>query len=196
VTLWTDLAVTLLRVAVGTTLSWLAGLGLGFLCYRYRMVNRLLMPPVNFIRHVPPLAWLPGIIILAGIGEVAVGLVLLFSMSFNGVIVSKELFRGLPRETIEQARLDGAHGIKLLLGIELPLAAAGMIDLYRVLWGVGWSVVIAAEMLGVSSGMGFRLMDFRYLLRYGDMLIYIMTIGLVGVGWDLVLSRIRTGLEH
>lgn len=168
---------------------------MGFLCYRYPRVNALMMPPVNFIRHVPPLAWLPLIIVVAGIGEVAVALVLLISMSFHGVLVSRELFRSLPKETIEQAKLDGAHGLKLLLGMELPLAAPGMIDLFRVLWGVGWSAVIAAEMLGVSSGMGFRLMDFRYLLRYGDMVVYVLVIGLVGVLLDLGLARLRGWLE-
>lgn len=194
-TLLSDLLITLLRVSVGTTLSWLAGTAMGFLCYRYTRVNALMMPPVNFIRHIPPLAWLPLVIVVAGIGEVAVALVLLISMSFHGVIVAKELFRNLPRETIEQAKLDGAHGLKLLLGIELPLAAAGMTDLFRVLWGVGWSAAIAAEMLGVSSGMGFRLMDFRYLLRYKEMLVYIVVIGLVGVACDYALARLRSRLE-
>jgi len=195
-TLFMDLGITILRVAIGTTLSWLCGLGLGFLCYRYRSVNQWMLPPVNFIRHIPALAWLPLIIVIAGIGEVAVGLVLLISMSFHGVIVSKEMFRKLPREQIEQARLDGANGFKLLWEIEIPLAAPGMIDLFRVLWGVGWSAVIAAEMLGVSSGMGFRLMDFRYLLRYQDMLIYITAIGLIGVIWDIALTRLRARFEQ
>jgi len=132
---------------------------------------------------------------MAGIGELAVGITLLISLTFHAVIVTLELLRSLPKTVLEQARLDGINGWKMLIHIELPLSLGGFIDIYRVLWGVGWSAVIAAEMLGVQSGMGYRLLDFRYLLRYKEMLIYIAVIGFVGIAVDATLKRMKGSVE-
>ncbi len=189
--LLSDLLITFTRVGVWSTVSWLLGLLLGFICYRSKRLEWLILPPVNFMRHISPFCWLPMIIIMAGIGELAVGITLLISLTFHGVIVTIELLRNLPKTVLEQARLDGINGWNMLLHIELPLSLSGFIDIYRVLWGVGWSAVIAAEMLGVRSGMGYRLLDFRYLLRYKEMLVYIAFIGAIGICMDVVLKRIK-----
>ena len=95
---------------------------------------------------------------------------------------------------MEQAKLDGAAGWRLFREIELPLSLSGILDIYRVLWGVGWTAIIAAEMLGVRSGMGYRLLDFRYLLRYKEMLGYIAVIGGVGIIIDLLLQKLKSRL--
>lgn len=186
-----DLLITLARVSGWTLLSWLLALAVGYSCFKLRWFHSLSMPVVNFFRHISPFCWLPFIIAFAGIGELAVGTTLVLALSFHGVIVCLELLRGIPGSTIEQAHLDGAAGFTLLRHIELPLALAGITDLFRILWGVGWSAVVAAEMLGVNSGMGYRLLDFRYLLRYREMLIYIAAIGLLGVFVDVLLRALR-----
>ncbi|PKN74070.1 MAG: hypothetical protein CVU50_00400 [Candidatus Cloacimonetes bacterium HGW-Cloacimonetes-3] len=190
-----DIVITSLRVLVWTLLSWVLGVGIGFACYRNKIFGILAMPVVNFIRHISPFCWLPLIILAAGIGEVSVGITLLISLTFHAVIVSLEMLRSLPRIVLEQARLDGASGWALFSQIELPVCISGIVDIFRVLWGVGWSVVIAAEMLGVSSGMGYRLLDFRYLLRYKEMLVYIVIIGCIGIGTDYLLKRLKSVTE-
>jgi len=193
--LFNDLAVTFMRVWVWSSLSWILGLALGFICYRSKLLEWIIVPVVNFMRHISPFCWLPLIIMMAGIGELAVGITLLISLTFHAVIVTLELLRSLPKTVLEQARLDGINGWKMLIHIELPLSLGGFIDIYRVLWGVGWSAVIAAEMLGVQSGMGYRLLDFRYLLRYKEMLIYIAVIGFVGIAVDATLKRMKGNVE-
>lgn len=190
--LFIDLITTFLRVLSWTLLSWLGALLMGFACYRSRLISHIILPLVNFMRHVSPFCWLPLIIIAAGIGEIAVGITLLISMLFHGVIVTMEMLKSLPRVIVEQALLDGAAGGKLLRHIEIPLSIGGIIDLFRVLWGVGWSAVIAAEMLGVSTGMGYRLLDFRYLMRYPEMMGYIAVIGTIGIVSDQFLLKLRS----
>lgn len=189
--LLSDLGITFSRVAAWTVLSWLIGVLIGFVCHRISLVEKLVLPGVNFLRHISPFCWLPLIIMMAGIGELAVGITLMISIVFHSVIISMELLRGLPQNVLEQATLDGSGGWNLAINIELPLCLGGFIDIFRVLWGVGWSAVIAAEMLGVSSGMGYRLLDFRYLLRYKEMLLYIAVIGGVGVVTDYLLKGLK-----
>jgi ABC-type nitrate/sulfonate/bicarbonate transport system permease component len=186
-----DLGITFTRVAAWTLLSWLTGLSLGFVCYKVKLLEHLLLPVVNFMRHISPFCWIPLIILAAGIGELAVGVTLFISLVFHSVIISLELFRSIPRIVLEQANIDGAGGLYLFTHIEVPICLTGSLDIFRVLWGVGWSAVIAAEMLGVSSGMGYRLLDFRYLLRYQDMMLYIVVIGSVGIATDYLLKTVK-----
>lgn len=194
--LWGDLWVTFIRVMGWTILSWLIGGFLGFLAFRSSGFERLSLPFINLMRHISPFCWLPLIIVIAGIGEVSVGLILVLAMVFNAALQTREVLRGISRDVIGQAKLDGADGFGLLYHIELPYSASGLVDILRVLFSVGWTTVIAAEMLGVSSGMGYRLLDFRYLLRYREMLVYIGIIGLVGIIMDHLLLRAKRMLEY
>ncbi len=188
---WSDLWQTLARTIIWTIVSWMAGLGIGYGLYRYSWVNRITLPIVNFLRHISPFCWLPLIIMISGIGEISVGLVLLLAMLFNAILLSSEIFHSLPRDVREQASLDGAGKRHLFWHIELPLAVSPLIDLFRVLWSVAWTTIIAAEMLGVQSGLGYRLLDFRYLLRYNDMLVYIVVIGGIGIATDYLLLHLK-----
>ncbi|MDD4309646.1 MAG: ABC transporter permease subunit [Candidatus Cloacimonetes bacterium] len=190
-----DLAITFVRVGGWTLLSWILGLCIAYLCFKIKPLSIVLLPVVNFMRHISPFCWLPLIILMVGIGEIAVGITLLISLVFHAVIISLEQLHSLPKTVLEQAKLDGAIGWNLFTHIELPLCIIGFIDIFRVLWGVGWSAVIAAEMLGVSSGMGYRLLDFRYLLRYREMLTYIGVIGIVGITLDYLLKSIKWSIE-
>lgn len=191
-----DLVITFSRVLIWASVAWAMGLLLGYLAYRNRSLKVALLHVVNFLRHISPYCWLPLIIIAFGIGEAAVGITLLLSLVFHSVIIALELFNSLPKVVMEQAKLDGATGWKLFKEIELPLSLSGIMDIYRVLWGVGWTAIVAAEMLGVRSGMGYRLLDFRYLLRYKEMLVYIIVIGGVGITVDLLLIRLKAGLDR
>jgi ABC-type nitrate/sulfonate/bicarbonate transport system permease component len=189
-----DLAVTLGRVFAWTTLSWLLGIGAGLACHRSQLLYLAAKPAINLFRHISPFCWLPVVILASGIGEVSVGLILLLAMFFNAVLLTVEIFRSIPREHLEHALMDGASGWAMFRSVELPLALGELVNLYRILWSVAWSAVIAAEMLGVSSGMGYRLLDFRYLLLYKDMFAYIAVIGVVGIGVDAALERLKRAL--
>jgi len=182
-----DLLYSLSRVILATGISFFLGLMIAYICYRNRRLQRFLLVPVNFLRHISPFCWLPLIILLAGIGELSVTLVLILAMLFNAIVIGIGIYRSIPRDILDAAALDGAFGIALFREIELPLLRAQMIDLLRVLWSVGWTALIAAEMLGVQSGLGYRLLDFRYLLMYREMLIYISLIGAIGIITDHLL---------
>jgi hypothetical protein len=101
--------------------------------------------------------------------------------------MTTETLNSLPKDMIEHALMDGAYGINLIRYIEIPLCGRALSNIFRIIWSVGWSAIIAAEMLGVQSGMGYRLLDFRYLLRYREMFIYIGIIGLIGIVTDYLL---------
>ncbi len=190
-----DLRITLIRVLIWSVLSWLSGIGLGLFLKRFNGLYLISLIPINFVKQISPFAWLPLAIMICGLGEGAIGLVLGISMLLPSILLTIDLLNSLSREVIEEAKLAGAHGWSLIWHIELPLAGVGLINQYRLLWSIGWNTVIAAEMLGVSKGLGFRLLDYRYLLAYKEMLIYICIIGLIGIISDSIFRKIATFFE-
>ncbi|MFO7659467.1 MAG: ABC transporter permease subunit [Candidatus Cloacimonadaceae bacterium] len=189
-TIITDILYTLSRVVITTLISWICSIGTGVLLHKIRFLYRLLLPVINFFRQISPFVWLPFAIMLVGLGEFPIGIVLFTAMFFPGVIMVFEIIDAFPKEVYEEAVTSGASHLHLLLKIELPILWKQLINVFRLLWSVGWSTVIAAEMLGVSRGLGFRLLDYRYLLEYRMMLIYVLIIGIIGIASDRLIRAI------
>jgi len=188
----TDLVHSLLRVLISTLTAWICSIGTGVLLHKVRCLYRLLLPVINFFRQISPFVWLPFAIMLVGLGELPLGVVMFAAMFFPGVIMVFEVIDAFPRDVYEEAMTSGANTVQLLLEIELPILWKQLVNVFRLLWSVGWSTVIAAEMLGVSKGLGFRLLDFRYLLDYKMMLVYILIIGVIGIASDRLIRTISS----
>jgi len=188
----TDLVHSLLRVLISTLTAWICSIGTGVLLHKVRCLYRLLLPVINFFRQISPFVWLPFAIMLVGLGELPLGVVMFAAMFFPGVIMVFEVIDAFPRDVYEEAMTSGANTVQLLLEIELPILWKQLVNVFRLLWSVGWSTVIAAEMLGVSKGLGFRLLDFRYLLDYKMMLVYVLIIGVIGIASDRLIRTISS----
>lgn len=104
----------------------------------------------------------------------------------------KEIFTKIPHEYIDEAQVCGSTFIQQFLLIELPVCADELVNVFRIVWGMGWTIIIAVEMLGVQSGLGYRLLDFRYLLKYREMIVYIIIMGVFGIIINqLILFSVR-----
>lgn len=190
--LCSDALISLFRVLIWTLISYITGISIGIILRKHKALYCVLIHPINFIKQISPFAWMPLAIIIFGISELSVGFVLLISMLLPSILLTIDLLICLPKDIIEEAKSAGAYGFNLVWQIEIPLARIGLINQFRFLWSIGWNTLIAAEMLGVSRGLGFRLLDFRYLLAYREMLVYIIIIGIIGVVTDHLLNKIMT----
>jgi NitT/TauT family transport system permease protein len=188
-TVLSDLIVSFLRVSITTIIAWLAGIICGYLLYYNKTLSYLFLPLINFIRHISPFAWLPFAIIWFGLGESSVAFIMFITLFFPTLIAASELFSTIPHEYLDEANVSGASRIQIIRFVLIPLNLVGFINLFRIIWGLGWSVIIAAEMLGVNSGLGFRLLDFRYLLQYPQMLLYFVIMGCIGILIDAILNK-------
>ncbi len=186
--LLSDLVISFLRVTIIAVIAWLAGILGGYLLHYSIILNNLFLPIINFIRHISPFAWLPFAIIWFGLGEGPVTFIMFITLFFPTLIAASGHFANLPHEYLDEGHVLGASPLQIFLHIELPLTLTSLLNLFRIIWGLGWTVIIAAEMLGVSSGMGFRLLDFRYLLKYPQMLIYFIIMGFTGIFIDSILK--------
>jgi len=185
-----DLGLSLARTSLACGVAWALGIGLGYVLWAHAALERLLMPTVNFVRAISPFAWLPFAVVWFGLGEAPVAFVLLVALLPPCVVTARDAFGQIERDYVDEARVLGAAGIRLFAGVMLPLALPSLLTLLRVAWALGWGAVVAAEMLGVDRGLGFRLLDFRFLVQYGPMLVYLVVMGLVGVAVDRALRAV------
>ena len=189
--LLTDSIYTVSRIALAGITAWLTAIFAGILLAKFKFLYRVFLPCLNFLRQISPFAWLPLAIIVFGLGELPIQFVLFTAMFFPSVLMVYEILHLFPMDILEEAKCSGAHGFSLIWKIELPMVMSQFIDVFRLLWAVGWSTVIAAEMLGVSCGLGFRMLDYRFLLAYKPMLLYILVIGSIGVLSDFAIVKAK-----
>ncbi len=186
--LLSDLVISFLRVTIIAIIAWIIGILGGYLLHYSSSLNSLFLPIINFIRHISPFAWLPFAIIWFGLGEGPVTFIMFITLFFPTLIAASGHFSSLPHEYLDEGHVLGASPMQMFFHIQLPLTLPSLLNLFRIIWGLGWTVIIAAEMLGVSNGMGFRLLDFRYLLKYPEMLIYFIIMGFTGILVDSILK--------
>ncbi len=185
-----DLLISFCRVSFIAIISWISGIFGGYLLYHNSILNSLFLPTINFVRNISPFAWLPFAIVWFGLGEAPVAFIMFITLFFPTLIAASDNFSNISRDYIDEAKVSGASQSQLFLKIELPLSFLSLINLFRIIWGLGWATIIAAEMLGVKSGLGFRLLDFRYLLQYPKMRYDLIIMGVSGVFIDFLLRKL------
>ena len=195
-TLIEDVVISFLRVSLTSIIAWLFAIIGGYLLFHIKVVKYLFMPSINFIRHISPFAWLPFAILWFGLGETSVAFIMFITLFFPALIAAADQFGSIPHEYIDEANVSGASFVQIFRFVELPLSLHNLLNLFRIIWGLGWSVIIAAEMLGVNSGLGFRLLDFRYLLKYEDMLLYFVIMGTLGISFDALLNYFISNIKN
>ncbi len=188
--LLTDTLYSFLRVSITAIIAWLCAIFIGYLMYSIKTLFDLLIVSVNFIRHISPFAWLPFAIFWFGLGETPVSFILLITLFFPTLIAVINILSNIPAAYLEEAQVLGAGRFQIFLRIQLPLTLKDLLNTFRIIWGLGWTTIIAVEMLGVNNGLGFRLLDFRYMMNYSAMIIYIIIMGGIGVTIDFLLRKL------
>ena len=186
-----DAQASLLRVGAGFALASLAGVLLGLLFARAPVASAGLRASVEFLRPIPPIAWIPLAILWFGIGNVS-AIFIVFTGSFFPIFLTTfQAAERVPEDLLQTARCYGARGWRLFLRVLLPAAAPEIATGLRVGLGVAWTSVIAAELVGAQSGLGYMIQLNRMLLQMENVIAGMMTIGLIGFGLYRLTDRIE-----
>ena len=179
----------LVRDAIAS-LSVLVGVPIGLLVGHSVRLREALLPTVNFFRSLSPLAWIPFAILWLGIGDPPAIFLIFMAAVFPIVLSTSAAVANIPSVYFRVGRDLGLDGLDLLRQVTLPAIAPQVITALRVTAGLSWLVVVAAEMLAGTDGLGFAVWDARNGLRI-DLLAAAMTvIGLIGVAIDRLLVRL------
>src|SRR3954452_18830462 len=176
-----DIGMTVWRVFGGFALAAAVALPLGVAMGAYKPVEAFFEPFVSFARYLPASAFIPLLILWAGIGE-AQKLALIFIGSFFQLVLMIAVIVGnTRRDLVEAAYTLGARDSGIVRRVLLPGAAPEIAETLRLVLGWAWTYVIVAELIGSSSGIGHMIIDSQALLATGQIIFGIIVIGVIGL---------------
>jgi len=185
-----DAIASLFRVFAGFLLAVACGIPFGLLIGQSVRLRQALLPTVNFFRNLSPLAWIPFAILWLGIGDPPAIFLIFMAAVFPIVLSTSAAVANIPSVHFRVARDLGLHGAELLRHVTLPAIAPQVITTLRVTAGLSWLVVVAAEMIAGTDGLGFAVWDARNGLRIDLLSAAMVVIGIIGVALDRVLVRL------
>ena len=187
----TDIGMTVWRVLGGFVMAAAVAVPLGIAMGAYKSVEALLEPFVSFARYLPASAFVPLLILWAGIGESQKLLVIFIGAVFQIVLMVAGQVGQTRRDLVEAAYTLGASDGGVIRRVLLPANAPGIAETLRLVLGWAWTYVIVAELIGSSSGIGHMIIDSQALLATGKMIFGIITIGVIGLISDLCFKALN-----
>ena len=189
-----DIAMTIWRVLAGFILATLVAVPLGIAMGAHKGVEAFLEPFVSFCRYLPASAFIPLLILWAGIGELQKVLVIFIGSVFQIVLMVAVCVGAARRDLVEAAYTLGANPAGIVKRVLIPGAAPEIAEILRLVLGWAWTYVIVAELIGSSSGIGHMITDSQALLNTGQIIFGIIVIGLIGLVSDLAFKALNRRL--
>ncbi len=189
-----DAGISLLRVAAGFLLSALMAVPLGLVIGAYRPVRAFFEPLLEFARYLPAVAFVPVVLLWAGIGEASKIALIWIGTFFQMVIMLSEDVARVPMPQIEAARTMGANDREVVALVLLRSAMPAMFDTLRITLGWAWTYLVVAEMVAANSGLGYAILKAQRFLQTDRIFVGIIVIGLIGLSGDQILRLIHRRL--
>ncbi|CAM5189977.1 ABC transporter permease [Bosea thiooxidans] len=189
-----DIVMTIWRVVGGFILAVIVALPLGILMGAYKPIEAFLEPFVSFARYLPASAFIPLLILWAGIGETQKLLVIFIGAVFQLILMIAVSVGSIRRDLVDAAYTLGATDQSVVRRVMLPNAAPEIAEIFRLVLGWAWTYVIVAELIGSSSGIGHMITDSQALLNTGQIIFGIIVIGLIGLISDFLFKAVNQRL--
>ncbi|MGV2395675.1 MAG UNVERIFIED_CONTAM: taurine ABC transporter permease TauC [Klebsiella aerogenes] len=193
-TLWQHLAASLTRIAIALVLAAIVGVPVGIAMGLSPTVRGILDPLIELYRPVPPLAWLPLVIIWFGIGETP-KILLIYLAIFAPVVMSTLAgVKSAQQVRVRAAQSLGASRAQVLWLVILPGALPEILTGLRIGLGVGWSTLVAAELIAATRGLGFMVQSAGEFLATDVVLAGIAVIAIIAFVLELGLRALQRRL--
>lgn len=180
-TLWSHIGISLARFGSAYLLALLSGVPLGLFLGRFIRCHKTVEPLIQILRPISPIAWFPLAVLWFGIGN-APAVFIIFLASFYPVLLATiSAVRGVPPVYLKVASNFGARSGMTFLRVIVPAAFPGIMVGLHIAVGTGWIHLVAGEMLGAQSGLGFMIVDARNFLRTDQIMAGMLMVGLLGL---------------
>jgi taurine transport system permease protein len=185
--LWQHLTASLLRVTLAFVLACLTAIPVGIAMGMSRVVRGIFDPPLEFYRPLPPLAYLPLIIIWFGIDELPKVLLIYLGCFAPLALAARAGMRSATQEQIHAACSMGANRWQVVRHVIVPAALPEILVGMRIAIGFGWTTLVAAEMVAASVGLGQMVLNASNFLRSDIVVMGILVIGALAYLFDLLM---------
>jgi NitT/TauT family transport system permease protein len=189
-----DIGMTVWRVVGGFTMAAIVAVPLGIAMGAHKGVEAFLEPFVSFCRYLPASAFIPLLILWAGLGELQKLLVIFIGSVFQIILMVAVTVGNARRDLVEAAYTLGATPTGIVRRVLIPGAAPDIAETLRLVLGWAWTYIIVAELIGASSGIGHMITDSQALLNTGQIIFGIIVIGLIGLVSDFAFKAFNRRL--
>jgi ABC-type nitrate/sulfonate/bicarbonate transport system permease component len=181
---------SLMRVTVGFGIGAGLGIAIGITSGWYRWLGMIVRAPIELLRPIPPLAWIPLALIWFGLGETSRVFMIALGAFFPAVTNTYKGMVSIDPELVRAAQTLGLRGAKLLTRVTLPAAMPDVATGVRIAWSLSFGSLVAAEILAADQGLGYLIMHARELAQIGVIIFGILVIGLVNLATDALIREL------
>lgn len=179
--LWADMWASVYRIMVGWLISTLVALPIGVLMGNFRFFEALFEPPIDFIRYMPAVAFVPLSILWTGVGDTQKFVILFIGTFFQEVLMIADNVKNVPKDLIHVSYTFGLSKWEVLAQVITPYSLPGIVDTLRITLGWAWTYLVVAELVAASSGLGYSIMRAQRYLQTDRIILGIIVIGLLGL---------------
>lgn len=181
-----DLATSTLRLLLGLLIAAVLGVPAGVLIGMHPPTRWATALPVQFVRMISPLSWAPVAVALLGVGSAPVVFLVAAAAIWPILLGTSSAVAAIDPRYIAVAHTLGASRAEMIRTVVIPSVRPAVLQSVRLALGIAWVVLVPAEMLGVTSGLGYEILNARDRLAYDEMLVVILMIGVLGTLIDLL----------
>lgn len=181
---WASVAASLRRVFFGVGTALLFGLPIGLFIGYSKKVQVITYTPIQFIRMISPLSWMPIALLIFDTFESTIYFLLTMATIWPIMLNTALGVKRVNPQWIMMAKNQGANHRQLLLHIILPASIPYILTSLRLAIGVAWIVLVPVEFLGISSGLGYIINDARDTMEYDRLMAIVVAIGIIGFVLD------------
>ena len=187
---WRAAAPSLAQIGQGLACAFLLGAPLGLLLGSSALVERILQPPFQLLRMISPLAWMPVAVLTFPSWDGAIVFLIAAAAIWPILFATAAGVKRVDPVWLTLARNLGAGRLAALRHVVVPAVLQDILTGVRLALGVAWIVLVPAEYLGVTSGLGYAINDARDTLSYDRLAALVLLIGLIGYALDTALGRL------
>jgi ABC-type nitrate/sulfonate/bicarbonate transport system permease component len=182
--------ISLFRVALGFSIGTAAGVIVGIASGWYYRLGSILRTPIELIRPIPPLAWIPLAIIWLGLGEPSKILIIFLGAFFPVVTNTYKGMVNIDPDVIRAAQILGLKGRKLLMRVAVPASLPDTATGMRVGWSYSFGCMVAAELIAANSGLGYLIMNARQTGQIAVIVYGVILIGAINLLTDFIIQEV------
>ncbi len=192
--LFGDIGSSLRSVTVGYILGFVTAVPVAFLMAWYKPVRYVIEPWIQFIRNIPPLAYVPLIVIAAGVGFKPQVIVIWIACFLTMCITIFQGVINVDETLIKAARVLGAKDRDIFVRVIFPATTPFILTAVRLGASVALTTLIAAESTGATAGLGMRIRSLNNSFESAPMLLYVILIGIIGICVEKLIKYLERKL--
>jgi len=193
---WEAAGASLRRVGIGLLLAFIIGFSWGIFLGLWGRLRKVVNLPMQLIRMISPLSWMPIAILLLPTFEQAIYFLILMASVWQVMHNTMQGIKDVDPSWIDMARIQGANHWQLLTKVLLPSALPYILNGLRLALGIAWIILVPAEYLGINNGLGYLINDARDTMEYDRLMGLVIAIGILGFLLDSLFHLLSRHFDY